>query len=184
MALTYNGEALRGIPANNGCRMGTLKLGTYATGGVAVAASDLGLSVIDDIEIRPTAGYLFEFDKANAKVKAYTPVRAFTATFDPASLASVTARDETVTVTGVKSGDIVVSFRGPDALESKYVVKGARVSADDTIVMRADNQSAASIDPASGTWTFLVAKANGAGIEVANGTDLSGVAARIRAFGE
>lgn len=51
--------------------IGTGNLGTYATNGVAVTATQFGLGVLDDVQVMPTAGYIFEFDKTNLKVKAY-----------------------------------------------------------------------------------------------------------------
>lgn len=52
-------------------RNGTGNLGTYATNGVAVSASQLGLSVIDELMVHSAGGYVFEWDKANGKVKCY-----------------------------------------------------------------------------------------------------------------
>lgn len=48
-------------------------LGTYAAGGVAVAANDFGLTQLHDVEvISPIAGgYLIEYDRTNQKLKAY-----------------------------------------------------------------------------------------------------------------
>jgi hypothetical protein len=50
---------------------GTGNLGTYATNGVAIAASDVGLGRVDDIMIDPAGGYVFEYVKSTGKVKAY-----------------------------------------------------------------------------------------------------------------
>lgn len=52
-------------------RNGTGNLGTYATGGIAVTAAQLALSVIDELMVHSAGGYVFEWDKANGKVKAY-----------------------------------------------------------------------------------------------------------------
>lgn len=43
----------------------------YPTGGEAVAPGDVGLTRIDDALIAPTAGFVFQWDRANLKVKAY-----------------------------------------------------------------------------------------------------------------
>lgn len=51
--------------------LGTLNLGSYATGGVSVTAGLFGLSRIEDLIIDPAGGYTFEFDKTNSKIKAY-----------------------------------------------------------------------------------------------------------------
>lgn len=44
---------------------------SYATGGEALTADDLGLSSIDFVSVEPASGYLFEYDYTNAKVLAY-----------------------------------------------------------------------------------------------------------------
>jgi hypothetical protein len=50
---------------------GTGNLGTYATDGIAVTAAQVGLGVLEDLQVSPVDGYVFEYDKANGKVKAY-----------------------------------------------------------------------------------------------------------------
>lgn len=44
---------------------------SYPTGGEALTASDFGLQVLEDLIINPTLGYVFHWDKTNAKVIAY-----------------------------------------------------------------------------------------------------------------
>ncbi|WP_457556326.1 hypothetical protein [Candidatus Pyrohabitans sp.] len=44
---------------------------SYPAGGEPLTASDLGLTKIDHISIEPKSGYIFEYDYANSKVKAY-----------------------------------------------------------------------------------------------------------------
>lgn len=160
---------------------------SYATGGESLTAADLGFQpnvTIVQLTAHPASGFHFEYDYTNKKLKAFTPLRKFTsAAFDAASLAAVTARDEALTVTGVAATDEVVAGRGPDALEAKYLIKGARATGADTVTARADNHSAAAVDPVSGTFTFYVAKANMAGVEVASAVDLSAVTTRVVAFG-
>jgi len=51
--------------------LGTIQLGTYASGGIAVTAVDFALGVLDELYLTGAGGYLFEFDKSNLKVKAY-----------------------------------------------------------------------------------------------------------------
>lgn len=52
-------------------RRGTLTLGAYATNGVAVTPTLFGLTRIDDIDIQPAGGFVFEWLPATGKVKAY-----------------------------------------------------------------------------------------------------------------
>lgn len=158
---------------------------SYATGGLSLTAAALGFpsnATIISLSAHPKNGYTGEYDIANSKLIVRTPLRKFTGTLDPASLASVTARDDTVTMTGVTATTEVVGGRGPDALESKLMPKGFRASATDTVTVRQDNPSAAAIDAASGTWTVYTALANMAAPEVASGTDLSAVTFRVVAF--
>ena len=51
---------------------GTGNLGNpYASGGIAVSASQVGLGVIDELIVMPAAGYVFEYVPSTGKVKAY-----------------------------------------------------------------------------------------------------------------
>lgn len=63
----------RTVHGNRKVRKGTLTLGNpYATNGIAVTAAQFEFyGDLEDLDIRPAGGYVFEWDKANAKVKAY-----------------------------------------------------------------------------------------------------------------
>lgn len=50
---------------------GTGNLGTYASGGVAVSPTQVGLGVIDSLTIDPAGGYTFFYDASSGKVLAY-----------------------------------------------------------------------------------------------------------------
>ena len=50
---------------------GTGNPGTYAAGGIAVSAKQVGLGFIDDMAVSPAGGLVFEYDKTNGKVLAY-----------------------------------------------------------------------------------------------------------------
>lgn len=53
-------------------RDGSGNLGTYATNGVAVTPTSFELpSTIRSLQIQSAGGYVFEWDKTNAKIKAY-----------------------------------------------------------------------------------------------------------------
>lgn len=101
---------------------------------------------------------------AGAKTNADEVLR-FTATYNPASLATVTKRTDTVTVTGVRYQDSdgnlidrVISVVPPTALDAGIVVMRAQVTADDTISVDLYNSTGGSIDVASGTWEFFVGR--------------------------
>lgn len=50
---------------------GTGNLGVYATNGIAVTPSKVGLGAIDTFEVDPAGGYTFEYVASTGKVKAY-----------------------------------------------------------------------------------------------------------------
>ena len=50
---------------------GTGNLGTYATGGISVTAAQVGLGVIDLMDVNASGGYVFEWLPATGLVKAY-----------------------------------------------------------------------------------------------------------------
>lgn len=77
---------------------------------------------------------------------------------DVASVATATSAEQTFTVNGVKSGDIVVSVNKPSATAGLGVVN-ARVSADDTVALTFMNTTAGALDPASETYTIVLARA-------------------------
>lgn len=84
------------------------------------------------------------------------PVKTFTATYDPGTLAAQTGRTDTVTVTGIKlAGGAVSASPGVDAATG-CVLGSVRASADDTVKITWFNAITAvtACDTASSTWTF------------------------------
>lgn len=79
-----------------------------------------------------------------------------TATVDLGSVAANTSEEETATVSGVKSGDVVVCL--DSALEAGIVIANARVSAADEVTLQVINTTGSGVDAASKTLTFLVAR--------------------------
>ena len=59
------------VQGNKVVTHGTGNLGTYAANGIAVTANQVGLGIIEDLQVHPVDGYVFEYDKTNGKVKAY-----------------------------------------------------------------------------------------------------------------
>lgn len=77
-------------------------------------------------------------------------------TADPLSHTAVTALTLAVTITGIKTTDVVVALP-PVTLEAGIAVQGVTVTAADSVNLRTTNPSAGTIDPASAaTWQFLV----------------------------
>lgn len=64
---------------------------SYATGGEAIAATDMKLSSkIEFLQASSAAGYIFEYDATNGKVKAYWPNSDATAPSVAKQVASTT----------------------------------------------------------------------------------------------
>lgn len=84
-------------------------------------------------------------------------VFAVSVTWDPAAVATITTAEQTVTVTGVKVGDIVLAYNKPTNTTGAMPVN-ARVSAADTIAVTFVNPTAGSVNPASESWTFVIGR--------------------------
>lgn len=52
-------------------RFGTLNLGAYATGGIAVTPAQFGLLTLVHLDLGATGGYVFEYNKTTGKILAY-----------------------------------------------------------------------------------------------------------------
>lgn len=85
----------------------------------------------------------------------FTSALNATATIDPASLLDAAGATSTVTVTGAALGDYVL-VAAPYDLQGITVT--AYVSAADTVSIRVQNESGATVDLASGTWKVKVLK--------------------------
>lgn len=85
----------------------------------------------------------------------FTAVINATATVDPSSLIDAAGETKTATVTGAALGDYVL-VAAPYDLSGLTVT--AYVSATDTVSIRLQNESGATVDLASGTWKIKVLK--------------------------
>jgi hypothetical protein len=62
----------RSVSGSSFIRQGTLSLGVYATGGVAVSRTTFDLPCsLRDLRVDSAGGYVFAWDRTNAKVLAY-----------------------------------------------------------------------------------------------------------------
>ena len=62
----------RRLKHGNGCAVSAeVTFGTYATGGESLTPADLGMSIIDTMNIENTGGRSFDYDKTNKKILAY-----------------------------------------------------------------------------------------------------------------
>lgn len=77
-----------------------------------------------------------------------------TFTLDPASIAAAAKGTETVTIEGVKVGDIV--FVNAQDLENRLVVTGAKVTAEDTVSVYLNNLYDATTAVNGGSLTYDV----------------------------
>lgn len=87
-------------------------------------------------------------------VKNYPKVQTFTVTFDPASVSANTTSEQTVTVAGLTTNDIV--YVNKPTHTAGLVIGGARVSAADTLAVTYGNLTGSAINPASESY-FVVA---------------------------
>jgi hypothetical protein len=79
-----------------------------------------------------------------------------TFTLDAASIAAAGKGSETVTITGVKTGDLV--FINGENLPAMLVATGAKVTATDTITVYLNNvyDATTAVDAASLTYSILI----------------------------
>jgi hypothetical protein len=66
---------------------------SYPTGGEALTADDFGMQDIIAMIVLPKDGYVFEYDIANGKLKAFVP-------FDAGSSSAVAGANNTIVATG------------------------------------------------------------------------------------
>lgn len=79
----------------------------------------------------------------------------FTATVDPAVHAAGASVDTTIATTLIKANDVIVAIP-PATFTAGVAVTGTHTVVDGSFKVRTTNPSAGIIDPAAGTWTFLV----------------------------
>jgi len=86
-------------------------------------------------------------------VKSITVMQA---TVDLGSVAANTSEEETATLTGVKTGDIVQVIKSD--LDAGIILGSVRVTGDDSISIQVVNTTASPVDAASETMDFLVVR--------------------------
>lgn len=80
-------------------------------------------------------------------------------TFNPAAVNTITTAEQTVTVPGVKVGDLVFVNK-PDHTTGVGMCS-ARVSAANTVAVQFVNPTAGSVNPNEGTYVFLIVRTEG-----------------------
>jgi len=84
-------------------------------------------------------------------------VRQIEVDIDVTSVPANTTDEQTVTITGVKAEDVIISVNKPSHSTGLGIV-GYRVSADDTIAITYMNATGSAIDPASETYIVVLLK--------------------------
>ena len=84
---------------------------------------------------------------------------AVSATFNPASVATITTAEQSVTIQGLAVGDFVITQKPTNT--AGVGVVNARVSAANTLSVTFVNPTAGAVDAASETWQFLVFRPEG-----------------------
>lgn len=98
----------------------------------------------------------FGIKRAGVPIRTlFTDVLNATSTIDPASLVDGAGATSTVTVTGAALGDYVLVAAPYDIQD--LIVTGY-VQAANTVEIRIQNESGATVDLASGTWKVKVLK--------------------------
>lgn len=81
-------------------------------------------------------------------------VEVFSVTFNPASVATITTAEQSVTVPGVRIGDVVIVNK--PTLTAGLGIAGARVSDNDTVMITFVNPTAGAIDAGSEVYKVAV----------------------------
>ncbi len=153
--ITLTGDWL----VNIGNRMqtsGTGNLGTYATGGIAVTAAQVGLGTINSFVVDPAGGYSFAYSASTGKVLAYFGNGGLVAhTHD---LLLKNAAVVNATTTAVNAGTNLL---------------GANTGSDITVTGSGANGGIVAVSAGSA----------GAGTEVTTSTNLAGITFNWRAIG-
>ena len=84
-------------------------------------------------------------------------IRLVEVTFDPASIAANTTAEQSVTVNGLSTADIIIAVIKPTLTAGIGVLQG-RVSATDTLAIQFVNASAGAIDPPSEVYKVIYIK--------------------------
>lgn len=111
---------------------------SYPTNGEALTAQQFGLAALDFVLPSPASGYIFEFDHANSKLKAFTPVGDHTHKFRTGSTA---AADST-------SGALAEVAAGT---ESAVRLMGTAIDTDYEVVLAGTGTKAAGAEVANNT---------------------------------
>lgn len=134
---------------------------SYPTGGESLTPRELGLNVIDFMEIESAGGYMFQYDHANQKIKVLTPVGA------------IAAHDHTFTGSALSVTPTLIEGAEP----------AAKLLQNDAGILKATDATAIGLGTPAGTIENGGAVAAKAAAEVAAETDLHTLVTRVKATG-
>ncbi len=83
-----------------------------------------------------------------------TGLRIVVVNVNPPSLATLTEGDSVVTVTGIRTGDVILAV-SPEVADDRYYLKRAAVTADNQVTLSWTNETAGTVDPAALDLTFV-----------------------------
>lgn len=188
-AITLTGDWLVSF-GNKYQTSGTGNLGTYATNGIAVSATQVGLGVIESLVIDPAAGYVFEWVASTGKVKAYrsagfTPAGTVAAPVFTGSALSNHAHDLKLITGGAGDGAVSIeTTSGPilriETIGADQTVAGADSATKGGVITASAGTPAGTNSAPAFTGTAVAAAAM---VEVANAVDLAAITFRFRAIG-
>lgn len=157
---------------------------SYPTGGEVLDLTDQFPNEVLAVLVEPKNGYLFEYDRANKKIKAMTPLKAIAAhthAFTGDSLATH-QHAQNFTTGSTAAADSTSGVLVENAAGSETAVRFMGTAIDTTYEL--GNSGATSGGTPAGTNADAGAISASAAAEVADGTDLSGVTdVRMIAFG-
>lgn len=108
-----------------------------------------GFRLVDGSQLNETVDLLNTLT-GNGATKS---VRVYSQSLDVASVAANTSAEQTFTVTGLATTDVV--FVNKPSLSAGLVVGNARVSAADTLALTFGNLTGSPIDPGAETYTVV-----------------------------
>jgi hypothetical protein len=93
-------------------------------------------------------------DDAVTGYKLWNNIRVGTVSVDPPSIAATTSATFTVTLTCAATDKIILI--PPSTIEAGLIFQGANITAANTVTIRMYNYTAAAIDGAALTWTYIL----------------------------
>ncbi len=90
----------------------------------------------------------------------YRDMKVYVFTYDPTTILTIDSQEDTVTVAGLDaSRDVVINLIKPTVTTGASICN-VRISADDTLAVEWTNPTAGSVNPASETYTLVVARSS------------------------